>query len=685
MAENRINLDTPIRFVKGIGEKKMLYFEKLGISNVNDLINFYPRDYSDRSVITDIIDCEPDEVCTIMVTIKSHISLQYGRNKINYVKFIVSDSTGVVNITCFNQPWLAKSLKLNCPYRITGRLKLEHFARSMVSPIIEDASDPNKLIPIIPIYSLTKGLTQKGIRVPLENALLQIGNIEETLPKEILEKYDLIEKNKAIREVHFPSSKVLFEKARRRLAFEEFFMFQLVIASMRVDKSKVKGPTFDVDIKSFQPFIDVLPFDLTNAQKNAINDVYKDLKKDTLMTRLVQGDVGSGKTIVAAAAAFMAVKSGYQCAIMVPTEILAMQHYDSIGKLLSKLGVRTVCLVGGMTAKKKRDVLNDIKSGDADVIIGTHALLYDNVIFSNLGLVVTDEQHRFGVMQRSLLSQKSKNGAHTLVMSATPIPRTLSLIMYGDLDVSIIDELPPGRQKVSTFCVDETYRERLNNFIIKHIKTGKQVYIICPMALESDDDDLKSAEKFGKYLKNEVFREFSVDIIHGKMKSKEKDKIMNDFSEGKTGILVSTTVVEVGVNVPNATLMVIENAERFGLSQLHQLRGRVGRGKDKSYCILISDNQKSKERLDILCDTNDGFKIAEKDLILRGPGDFIGSRQHGELNFGIADIVADVPLLEDARNAAISYMKNNGPNNYPEIYERACGRFSKGSFESMIN
>lgn len=685
MIQNKIDLNTSVRFVKGIGEKKMAYFEKLGISNVNDLINFYPRDYSDRSIITDIVDCEPNEVCTIMATIRSSVSLQYGRNNINFVKFIVSDSTGVINITCFNQPWLAKNLRPNCLYRITGRLKLDHYARSMVSPIIEDASIPEKLIPIIPIYSLTKGLTQKGIRVSLENALSQIGYIEETLPQEILQKYDLIGKNDAIHEIHFPSSKTLFEKARKRLAFEEFFMFQLVVASMRVEKAKIKAPLFEIDLKSFQPFIDILPFELTKAQKNAINDVFKDLKKDTLMSRLVQGDVGSGKTIVSAAAAFMAVKCGYQCAIMVPTEILAIQHYESIGKLLSNLGVRTVSLVGSMTVKNKRDVLKDIQNGDANVIIGTHALLYDDVVFSNLGLVITDEQHRFGVMQRSMLSKKSKNGAHTLVMSATPIPRTLSLIMYGDLDVSIINELPPGRQKVSTFCVDETYRERLNNFIIKQIGNGNQVYIICPMVEENECDDLKSVEKFGNFLKNEVFREYSVDIIHGKMKPKLKEKIMSDFAEGKIDILVSTTVVEVGVNVPNATLMVVENAERFGLSQLHQLRGRVGRGKDKSFCILVSNNIKAKERLDILCDTNDGFKIAEKDLVLRGPGDFIGSRQHGEVNFGIADIVADVPLLEDARNAAISFMKNDGKNIYPEIYERACERFSRDSFESMIN
>lgn len=685
MAESKLKLDTPIRYVKGIGEKKMAYFEKLGISTVEDLINFYPRDYSDRSVITDICDAEPDTECTILATIRSSVSVQYVKNKLSYVKFIVSDSTGVINITCFNQPWLAKNLKPNCPYRITGKLKLEHFARSMVSPIIEDASEPDKLIPIIPIYSLTKGLSQKGIRSPLENALKQLGNIKETLPNEYIEKYDLMAKNEAIQELHFPSSKDLFQKARRRLAFEEFFIFQLAVASMRKDKEKIKGPCFNISINKFQPFIDNLPFDLTTAQKNAINDVYKDLRNETLMSRLIQGDVGSGKTIVAAAAAYMAVKSGFQCALMVPTEILALQHYDSIGKMLSSLNVKTVCLVGGMTAKRKRDVLNDIESGVAEVIIGTHALLYENVVFNNLGLVITDEQHRFGVMQRSILSQKSKNGCHTLVMSATPIPRTLSLIMYGDLDVSIIDELPPGRQKVNTFCVDEDYRERLNGFVAKQISNGNQVYIICPMALETEDEKLKSVEKYGKELKEKVFKDFSVDIIHGKMSSKEKELIMKNFSSGKTDILVSTTVVEVGVNVPNATLMIVENAERFGLSQLHQLRGRVGRGKDKSYCILVSDNKAAKERLDILCETNDGFKIAEKDLVLRGPGDFIGSRQHGELNFGIADIVADMSLLETARDAAFDYIKNGLFEKYPEIYKNAHGKFSSISLNSMIN
>lgn len=685
MVGKKLTLDTSIRSIKGIGDKKMPYFEKLGISNVNDLIKFYPRDYSDRSIITDIVDAENDEVCTVLVTIRSAVTLQYGRNNINYVKFLVSDSTGVINITCFNQPWLAKNLKANCPYRITGRIKLEHYARSMVSPIIEDASDPDKLIPIIPIYSLTKGLNQNSIRTPLKKVLDQIGKIEETLPQVYLDRYGLMSKDAAIREIHFPTTKEMFQKARRRLAFEEFFVFQLAIASMRVDKAKVKGPVFNVDIKAFQPFIDALPFELTNSQKNAINDVYKDLKKGNLMTRLIQGDVGSGKTIVASAAAFMAVKSGYQCAIMVPTEILAIQHYEAVGKFLSKFGVKTVCLVGGLPLKKKNDVLNDIINGEAEVIIGTHALLYDNVVFNDLGLVVTDEQHRFGVMQRSVLAQKSKNGAHTLVMSATPIPRTLSLIMYGDLDVSIINELPPGRQKVSTFCVDESYRDRLNGFILKQVANGNQVYIICPMAVESEDENLKSAEKFGKFLKNKVFLGQTVDIIHGKMSSKVKDKIMSDFSSGKTDILVSTTVVEVGVNIPKATLMVIENAERFGLSQLHQLRGRVGRGNEKSYCILVSDNSKSKERLQILCETNDGFEIAEKDLALRGPGDFIGSRQHGELNFGIADIVADMPLLADARDAAFDFIENDGPNNYRKLYDNAVQEISKISIESLIS
>lgn len=685
MAAFKVNLNTPIHYIKGIGEKKMKYFEKLGISTVDDLLNFYPRDYSDRSVITDIIDTEPGVDSSFLVTIRSSVSLQYARSNLSYVKFIVSDSTGMISITCFNQPWLAKNLKQNCPYRVTGKVKLEHFARSMVSPIIEDASDPSNLMPIIPIYSVTKGLTQKGIRVPLENVLEALGKIEETLPLEYIDKYDLLEKNEAIREIHFPTSKELFQKARKRLAFEEFFIFQLAVASMRHEKAKIRGPKFNITIKSFQPFIEALPFELTNAQKRAINDVYSDLRKETLMTRLIQGDVGSGKTIVAAAAAYMAVKCSYQCAIMVPTEILATQHYDSIGKMLSSLGVKTVCFVGGLSGKKKKEILKDIEDGVAEVIIGTHALLYDDVVFKNLGLVVTDEQHRFGVMQRSILAQKSINGAHTLVMSATPIPRTLSLIMYGDLDVSIIDELPPGREEVSTFCVDESYRERLNKFIVKHINNGNQVYIICPMALETEDDSLKSVEKYGKYLKEKVFCSYNVDLIHGKMSSKEKDKIMGDFSSGKTNILVSTTVVEVGVNVPNATLMIIENAERFGLSQLHQLRGRVGRGKDKSYCVLVSDNKTAKERLDILCETCDGFKIAEKDLILRGPGDFIGSRQHGELNFGIADIVADMHLLQEARDAAFDYLANNGQEVFLEVYQRALGKISSLSIESMIN
>lgn len=685
MADINFSLKTPIRYLKGVGDKRMAYYEKLGISTVEDLINYFPRDYSDRSEIVDVCDAEPDTECTVLVTIRSSVSLQYAKSGLSFVKFTVSDSTGMINITCFNQPWLAKNLKENRPYRITGKLTLNHFARTMVSPIIEDASDQDKLLPIIPIYSITKGLTQNNIRTALQYAIDKLGRLKDKMPEDYIKRYDLMGYDEAVREIHFPTTKSKFERARRRLAFEEFFVFQLAIASMRKEKTKIKGPVFKISIKEFQPFIDALPFSLTSAQKNAINDVYRDLKKDTLMARLIQGDVGSGKTIVAAAAAYMTAKSDYQCAIMVPTEILAVQHYESIGKMLSQLGIKTVLLVGGMSAKQKRDVLEDIESGEAQVVIGTHALLYDSVKFNSLGLVVTDEQHRFGVMQRSALLRKSQFGAHTLVMSATPIPRTLSLILYGDLDVSIIDELPPGRQKVSTFCVDETYRERLNGFIVKQLDNKNQVYVICPMVQDGDDEKLKSVETHGKHLKEKVFKDRVVEIIHGKMASKDKDKIMTRFSNGEIDILVSTTVVEVGVNVPNATLMVVENAERFGLSQLHQLRGRVGRGKEKSNCILISDNKTAKERLDILCETNDGFKIAEKDLILRGPGDFIGSRQHGTISFGIADIVADMPLLEEARTAAFDYMENDGEKQYPEIFESACGKLSASSIESMIN
>lgn len=514
---------------------------------------------------------------------------------------------------------------------------------------------------IIPIYPLTYGVSQNQIRKIIENGLTLVQEgLEETLPTYILDKYGLMDINLAINKIHFPKDFEEFEKARYRFAFEELLTMQLLLLNLKNKcMEKQTGIQFDKNIK-MSNVINELPFKLTGAQLRALEDIDRDMESDRVMNRLLQGDVGSGKTVVAIIAAYKAVKSGYQMAIMAPTSILASQHLESFKEILEKFGIRCELLISNISAKKKKEIIEQIENGEIDVVIGTHSILQDNVKFKNLGLVITDEQHRFGVNQRSTIGAKGKN-VDKLVMTATPIPRTLALILYGDLDISIIDELPPNRKKIETFAVGLSMEDRVNEFIKKQIGQGRQAYIVCPLVEESEEVEAKSVlELFEKY-QTEVFADYRVAYIHGKLKQKEKEEIMEDFKNGNIDILISTTVIEVGVNVPNASVMVIQNAERFGLAALHQLRGRVGRGEYKSYCILKfkGRSENIRERMKVMQDTNDGFVISEKDLELRGAGEFFGTRQHGIPEFKVANLFEDMSILKKAQGLAIKILEDD--------------------------
>jgi ATP-dependent DNA helicase RecG len=526
----------------------------------------------------------------------------------------------------------------------------------MRSPVIEAVYEGRQLPNIVPVYPLVKGLTQKIISDAVKQVLLLCGEIINTLPEDIINEYGLINKSEAVRMMHFPIDMEGLDNARRTLAFEELTVFRLALSKMKSLNTQYKAPKMDYKGTGVARFFGSLPFSLTSAQERVVKEIFNDLCRDTPMMRLVQGDVGSGKTVLAAAAIYFTVKNGLQAAMMAPTEILANQHYNTLKKLLVPFGIRVALLTGSVKQKDKELIKQELAEGKIDVAVGTHALIQGDVVYKALGIAVTDEQHRFGVIQRATLVEKSEQDilrAHTLVMSATPIPRTLSLILYGDLEVSVVDVLPPGRQKIDTYAVTGEYRERVYEFIRKQIAQGHQAYIICPLVEENEELPRKAVEAYAEELKQNVFKDIKVGFIHGRLSSKEKDRVMKEFTSGESKILVSTTVVEVGVDVPNATVMLIENADCFGLSQLHQLRGRIGRGKAKSYCILMSDSksEKAKERLSIMAKTSDGFEIAEADLKQRGPGDFFGERQSGEIAFQCADI-ADMKLIAETGEAA---------------------------------
>lgn len=645
----------PLQFLKGVGDTRAALFHKLGLFTVGDIITHYPRDYEDRSKLRKLSELQDGEECSFEGMIASKVNESRPRKGLTVSRVSIRDESGLINATWFNQPYLKNYFKPGERYIFYGRITRRR-TFEVLNPVYERLDDqgPVKTCRIVPIYPATGKLTQNVIRAAIRNALDYAGDsIQEVLPQWIRENYQLTGINFAVNNIHYPEDDDAFLKARKRLVFEELLLLQLGLVNLKASTvSSSAGIRFDAG-REVQEFMMKLPFSLTNAQKRVFAEIEQDMESGKVMNRLVQGDVGSGKTIVAVLALVKAVKSGYQGAFMAPTEILADQHFHSLGPLLAPLGIRISLLKGSITGKAVKETLEDIRNGEADIVIGTHALLEDKVVFNNLGLVVTDEQHRFGVRQRAKLSGKGEN-TDILVMTATPIPRTLALILYGDLDISIIDELPPGRKKVKTYAVHADMRERIDNFIRKQVTEGRQVYIVCPLVDESDAVEAKAASGLAEELAHKTFSDLKVGLIHGRMKATEKDAVMNGFIEGGLDILVSTTVIEVGVNVPNASVMVIENAERFGLAQLHQLRGRVGRGEHQSYCILFNDSRSevAEERMKVMEKTSDGFVISEKDLELRGPGDFFGTRQHGIPELKIANLYKDMEVLKQAQEAA---------------------------------
>ena len=644
-----------IQTLPGIGPKKAQLFARLGINTLGDLLHFYPRAYEDRTKLVPVAELEPGVpacfVASVISTPQTHAIPKPGRRRLEVTKLTVADDTGRLHLTFFNQGYLADKLRRGDTYCFYGALSGDELSYAMVNPLFEPVDAAGIVTRrILPVYPLTAGLTNKMVGQAVQAALARLP-AQETLPEALRGKYGLCDAAQAMREVHGPTSQELLEAAQRRIIFEEFFVFFTALSRMRARRAVVSVPAYtNTDLAEFTA---ALPFALTGAQRRAVDEILTDFRAGHPMSRLVQGDVGSGKTMVAAAAAFCTARNGRQTALLAPTEILARQHFERLEPLFSALGASCALLTGSMTAAQKRGLRARVAAGAVDVVIGTHALLTEATVFSDLGLVIADEQHRFGVAQRAALLEKGAH-PHLLLMSATPIPRTLALLMYGDLEVSIIDELPPGRQEVETFLVNESYRARLNGFLRRQAEEGHQSFIVCPAIEENEADDLKAAEQWAQTLQQQVFPQLRVALLHGKMKGAEKEEIMGRFAAGEYDILVSTTVIEVGVDVPNATLMVVENAERFGLSQLHQLRGRIGRGTAKSYCVLVSDSRSPEtlQRLRALCATQDGFRISEEDLKLRGPGDFFGSRQHGLPLFRLGDLAQDLELLRQAQQAA---------------------------------
>lgn len=649
-----IDFEKDIRYIKGVGPARVELLNKLGLYTLEDVLTYFPRDYEDRGKFKLIAELENEEIVAFRGIVTSKITENRIRKGMTIYKTVARDESGNIILSWFNQSYIKNTVFVGKEYVFFGKVKKGIGRIEMQSPICEEVGKEKNTGKIVPIYPLTNGITQNIIRNIIENAMKEAGGeFIESLPNWILNKYYLCNINYAMKNIHFPNTFEDFEKARYRIAFEELLTLQTALSLMKYSiKTDNHGIKFDKDEK-IEDLLNTLPYTLTNAQLKVWNEIDLDMRREISMNRLVQGDVGSGKTAVAMLALYKACKNGYQSAMMAPTSILAKQHYLYLTKMLEPFGIKCELFTSEITKKKKELLIEDLKNGVIDIAVGTHALLEDNIGFKNLGLVITDEQHRFGVHQRGLLSSKGTR-PDVLVMTATPIPRTLAMILYGDLDISIIDELPPGRQKIDTYAVRRNMEERVNNFIIKEMKAGRQAYIVCPLVEESENmDGIKSVTEQFEYYK-EVFKGFHVAILHGKMKPKEKDEIMTKYKSGEIDVLISTTVIEVGVDVPNATIMVIENAERFGLAQLHQLRGRVGRGKFKSYCILKYDSNSDivRQRMEIMQKSNDGFVISEKDLELRGPGEFFGTRQHGIPEFKVANLFTDMEILKIAGEAS---------------------------------
>ena len=684
------DLNTSIRYLKGVGEKRAESFAKLGIFTVGDLLNFFPRDYEDRRRTLRISELSAGDKACISAYVSSNIRTRKPRRGFTISEFRAVDQSGGINIVFFNQKYSVDKLVAGGRYVFFGKVEERGGRLCMTNPTFEtEDSSGVKTGAILPIYSLTSGISADMLRGAIRSALAEFSSsLVDEIPDELRKKYKLAHVSWAYREIHFPSGEEELEIAKRRLVFEELFVLSLGLMHLRDRRETEKGIAVkDTDLTAF---CGALPFKMTNAQLRVLSEIVSDMKKEKPMNRIVQGDVGSGKTAVAEAAAYIAYKNSIQSVLMVPTEILAEQHFSSMKDRLSSLGMTVELLTGSSRAAEKRRVKEMCAAGEVDLLIGTHAVISEDVEFSSLGLMIVDEQHRFGVRQRATLAAKGKN-PHQLVMSATPIPRSLALIMYGDLDMSIIDELPPGRLPVDTLIVNDTKRNDAYGFINKQLEDGHQAYIVCPIIDEDEEGELRSVEKFAKELSESVFKGKNTEVLHGKMKQKEKDAVMRRFVSGETSAIVSTTVIEVGVNVPNATVMAIENSERFGLSQLHQLRGRVGRGRDKSYCILFSNVSRfspAGERLSALRATNDGFKISEEDLRLRGPGDFFGTRQHGLPTLKIASFMSDMKVLEAAKREAEKIAEIDRDLNLPEhklLKKRIREMFDVGDNKNSFN
>ena len=656
-----VDLDKDVKYVKTVGPNRVKLLNKLNIYTLKDLIEYYPRDYEDRSKPKNLYECTDGEEVLIEAMAAGRITEMH-KGRMTISRLIVKDQTGTCYMTWFNQGYLRDKFQPGRMYRFFGKISNKNGRLEMNSPVYDEIDQSKNTGKIIPIYPLTYELKQNTLRKIIENGLAEVkGKLPETLPEYILKENNLWDINNTIERIHFPVEFSDFNKARERLVFEELLTTQLALLKLKNNyEHETDGIQFSKDVY-MSDVINILPFKLTKAQLRVLEEIDRDMESNKPMNRLLQGDVGSGKTVVAMIAAYKAVKSGYQATIMAPTAILASQHLESFQGILEELGIKTELLISSVTKKKKTEILEKLQNGEIDILIGTHAILEENVVFKNLGLVVTDEQHRFGVKQRGTIASKGKN-PDVIAMSATPIPRTLALILYGDLDISIIDELPPNRKKIETYAVRKNMEERVNNFIRKQITEGRQAYIVCPLVEENEDmEGLQSVIELAEKYQKETFSEYKVAYLHGKMKPKEKDEIMERFKNGEIQILIATTVIEVGVNVPNSSIMVVENAERFGLAQLHQLRGRVGRGEYQSYCILKyeGNSETIKQRMKVMCDTNDGFIISEKDLELRGSGDFFGTEQHGLPEFKIANLFEDIAVLKKVQRLALKIMEDD--------------------------
>ena len=648
-----IDLNKDVKFVKNVGPNRVKLLNKLNIFTLKDLITYFPRNHEDRSIPKKISDCSDGEEALIKGIAVTKVTETKTR-KLSIYKLLIRDESESCTITWFNQKYIKDLFKVGHVYNFYGKIETKLGRYEMRSPVFDEDGFSKNTGKIVPIYPLVAGISQNVIRKIIENGTEEVkGKLEENIPDYILKRYNLIGINEAIKNIHFPDNNNDFIKARQRLVFEELLGFQLALLHIKeCNLQEEKGIEFNREVK-MSDVINELPFKLTKAQLRVLEEIDRNRESSKPMNRLLQGDVGSGKTIVSIISAYKAVKSGYQVAIMAPTAILADQHFKNFQNILNKFNIKCELLVSAISKKKKQDILDRLADGEIEILIGTHALIEENVIFKKLGLVVTDEQHRFGVKQRATLNSKGRN-PDVIVMSATPIPRTLALILYGDLDISIIDELPPNRKKIDTFAITKELEDRLNGFIKKQIDEGRQAYIVCPLVEENEEMDLKSVAELTAKYKNETFSNYRVEYLHGKMKPKEKDEIMAKFKNGEIDILISTTVIEVGVDVPNANIMVVENAERFGLAQLHQLRGRVGRGEFKSYCVLKYEGKGKtvRERMKVMCETNDGFIISEKDLELRGSGDFFGTAQHGLPELKIANLFEDMKALKEVQKLA---------------------------------